>query len=161
MNVMSSIFESLPRPNLMINQELNNRKNIPGIGVASHFLKGFVYTLPLLDTSNTLIVEGNIAEVTGYSADEFLDSGLNVELLVADEDLTNYIQERKRIIENTSDEHTLKYRLKHKSVGLIQVAEKILVQYNSNGEAEFLIGYVEDKTIDLLNASTYDIPRSN
>lgn len=152
MNVMSSIFESLPRPNLMINQEFNNRKNIPGIGVASHFLKGFVYTLPLLDTSNTLIVEGNIAEVTGYTADEFLDSGLNVELLVADEDLTNYIQERKRIIENISDEHTLKYRLKHKSVGLIQVAEKMLVQYNGNGEAEFLIGYVEDKTIDLLNA---------
>lgn len=149
---MSSIFESCTRLTLMINQEVNQRKNIPEIGIASHFLKGFIYILPLLDTSNTPIIEGNVTEVTGYSADEFLKSGLSVEMLVAEEDRENYIQERKRIIEKTSGEKIIKYRLKHKSVGLIQIAEKILVQYNSNGQAEFLIGYLEDKTVDVLNA---------
>lgn len=125
---------------------------IPQIGIATHFLKGFVYVLPLLDKNIAPRVEGNIVEVTGYTSDEFINNNMSVEQLVAEEDLANYIQEKNRIIAKASNEMTLRYKLKHKSVGFIHIAEKILVQYNSNGEAEFLIGYLDDKTVDVLNA---------
>ncbi|MFM2017210.1 MAG: hypothetical protein RL007_866 [Bacteroidota bacterium] len=149
---MSSIFESFTRLTLMNNQGGKYEMSIPKIGMASHFLKGFVYVLPLLDKTISLQIEGNVAEVTGYTADEFTQNGMLVEQLIAEEDRANYILERNRIIDQSSSEKTLKYRLKHKTVGFIQIAEKVLVQYNNNGEAEFLIGYLEDKTVDVLNA---------
>jgi|GEM_PF-2269923 len=136
----------------MLEQGEKHGSDIPKIGIASRFLKGFVYVLSLRDKNISPIVEGNIAEVTGYTADEFINNGMSIEQLVAEEDLTNYIQERSRIIEKTSNESTLEYKLKHKSVGIIHVAEKIIVQYNSKGDVEFLIGYLEDKTVDVLNA---------
>jgi len=136
----------------MLEQGEKHGSDIPKIGIASRFLKGFVYVLSLRDKNISPIVEGNIAEVTGYTADEFINNGMSIEQLVAEEDLTNYIQERSRIIEKTSNESTLEYKLKHNSVGIIHVAEKIIVQYNSKGDVEFLIGYLEDKTVDVLNA---------
>lgn len=126
--------------------------SIPNIGISARFLKGFVYIISLKETHSLIRIEGNSTDVTGYSPEELLNGNITIESLIIEEDRNAYLAKRQERINNSSSDDTIKFRIKHRNIGTIQVAERIIIENDAIGNPEYLIGYVEDKTVENLNA---------
>ncbi|MCK6641487.1 MAG: PAS domain S-box protein [Bacteroidia bacterium] len=126
--------------------------SIPDIGISARFLKGFVYIISLKETRSLIRIEGNSTDVTGYSPEELLNGNITIESLIIEEDRNAYLAKRQERINNSSSDDSVKFRIKHRNIGTIQVAERIIIENDAIGNPEYLIGYVEDKTVENLNA---------
>jgi PAS domain S-box-containing protein len=129
--------------------------NIPDIGIGARFVSGFIY-IKSIKLNRIVKVAGKVKEVTGYSEEEWISGDITLEHGIFPEDLSAYLTSVQTFLSASGQINaTFLYSFMHKTIGRTRLKETTLIVPDKNGAPEFIVGNIEDNTVDYLNAVSH------
>lgn len=138
----------------MINNLREGSDQVPEFGLSADFLEGVIYIRNVNDQSVIQRISGAVLSLTGHEPDDFLSGSVTWISLIVPEDQSKYLAATTGSSEVSLHHSIVKYRINHKTRGVVHVREKFKFCAYGTNNTVYCIGNVIDETLELFNAES-------